>query len=317
MKLWAGWIGGSGMTPDSGTGEALAATPQPRSYLPEPNHLAALLFYLAGVGMLSIMDAAIKDVAARYPTFEVAFLRYVAGLLVIGAVVVWLRPGWPSRELIVVNGIRSVLAAVLAVTFFFSLSTLPLAEAVALSFLSPTFLALFGAWLLKEKLSPRIGIALGVGFVGVLVIVGGKLGQAAYGPLALLGAGAALVSAVVYALSLVLLRARARTDSIPLIVLVLHVGACLLLVGPALWVWRTPTWHDAAIFGATGLFGTGGHLLLANAFARSQAGKLAPYEYTALIWAASLGFAVFGEVPGLATILGAVFIVASALLAER
>lgn len=306
------------MAPDSGTTSQAASAPAPaRSLLPESNHLAALLFYLAGVALLAVMDATIKDVATRYPTVEVAFLRYIAGLFVIGAVVAWLRPGWPSRELIVVNGLRSVLAALLAVTFFFSLSALPLAEAVALSFLSPTFLALFGAWLLKEHLSPRIGLALGVGFFGVLVIVGGKLGQSSYGPLALWGAAAALVSALLYALSLVLLRARARHDPIPLIVLVLHVGACLILLGPALWVWRTPNWHDGLIFAATGLCGTGGHLLLANAFARSQAGKLAPYEYTALIWAAGLGYACFGEVPGMATILGAIFIIASALMTER
>lgn len=304
------------MTPDDGSVDA-APVIQSRNLLPEPNHKIGLLFYLGGVSLLSVMDATIKDVAARYPTFEVAFLRYTAGLVVIGAVVGWVRPGWPSRELIVVNSIRSVLGAVLAVTFFFALSALPLAETIALSFLSPTFLALFGAWLLKEHLSPRIGVALAVGFLGMLIIVGGKLGQATYGPLALLGAGAALISAVLYALSLVLLRARARTDPLPLIVLVLHIGACVLLMLPALWVWRTPTLQDAAIFGATGLLGTGGHLLLANAFARSQAAKLAPYEYTALIWAVGLGFAVFGEVPGLTTILGALFVVASAWMAER
>ena len=292
--------------------------PAPAAYRgPAPNHKAALVYYLAGVGLLALMDATIKDVATRYPTFEVAFLRYVAGLFVIGAVVAWLRPGWPSRELLVANGIRSGLGALLAVTFFFSLSALPLAEAVALSFLSPIFLALLGAWLLKENLSPRVGIALAVGFIGVLVIVGGKLGQGTYGPLALLGAGAALISAVLYALSLVLLRARAQRDPIPLLVLVLHLGSTLLLLVPALLVWQPPTSRDALIFAATGVFGTGGHLLLANAFARSQAGRLAPFEYTALIWAAGLGYGFFGELPGLATILGATFIVASALMAER
>jgi len=296
----------------------LAAAPRNEAFRgPRQNHQAALLYYLAGVGLLCLMDAAVKDIAGRYPTVEVAFLRYVAGLFVIGAVVAWIRPGWPSRQLVFANILRSGVMALLSITFFFSLTALPLAEAVALSFLSPAFLALFGAWLLREKLSPRIGLALGVGFLGVLVIIGGKLGQAAYGPLALWGAGAALISAVLYALSLVMLRARAQQDSIPLMVLVLHVGTTLLLLVPAMIVWQPPTAGDGLIFAATGVFGTGGHLLLANAFARSQAGRLAPFEYTALIWAAALGYAVFGEMPGLATILGAGFIIGSALIAGR
>jgi len=299
------------------TAGAPAEAARPGFQRPIQNHGAALLYYLGGVSLLSLLDATIKDVAQRYPTFEVAFLRYAISIGLIAAVAVWMRPGWPSRELISANMLRSAIMAVLSVTFFFALTTLPLAEVVALSFLSPAFLALFGAWLLKEKLSPRIGIALGVGFLGVMVIVAGKFGQASYGPLALIGAGAALISAVLYALSLVMLRARAQRDPIVSMLLVLNIGCTALLAGPALLVWKTPTAVDWLIFSAAAVFGTAGHLLLANAFARSQAGRLAPFEYTALIWASGLGFLAFGEVPGLTTILGAGFIIASALIAER
>ena len=287
------------------------------SILPKPDDFKALLFYLAGVALLSVMDATIKDVAGRYPTPEVGFMRNVSGLVVISVICAILRPGWATRQMLFVNGIRSGLTAVLALTFFFSLAALPLAEAVALSFLSPTFLALFGAWLLKERLSPRIGVSLGVGFLGVLIIVSGQIGGRSYGPWALAGAACAFASAVIYALSMVLLKSRARTDPIPLIVLVLHLGTTLILLVPALLVWKVPPPRDLLVFSATGLLGVGGHLFLANAFARSQAARLAPFEYTALIWAAGIGYAVFGEVPGWATILGAVFIVASAIIANR
>lgn len=299
------------------TVQAPVGTARPAFQSPIQNHGAALLYYLGGVGLLSLLDATIKDVASRYPTFEVAFLRYALSIVLIGAIAAWLRPGWPSRELIGANMLRSAIMAALSITFFFSLTALPLAEAVALSFLSPAFLALFGAWLLKEKLNPRIGIALGVGFLGVMVIVGGKFGQANYGPLALLGAGAALISAVLYALSLVMLRARAQRDPIVSMLLVLNIGSTALLAVPALLVWKTPTPVDWLIFAAAAVFGTSGHLLLANAFARSQAGRLAPFEYTALIWASGLGLLVFGEAPGLTTIIGAGFIIVSALIAER
>ncbi len=296
---------------------ALESEAQVATRVAKATHTTALLLYTAGVGFLSVMDATVKQVASRYPVAEVSFLRFATGTVVIAVIVAWIRPGWPSRQMISVNAIRSLLTVATSLTFFFALTALPLAETVALSFLSPAFLALFGAWLLKERLSPKIGLALGVGFAGMLVIVSGQIGATAYGPLALAGACATLAAAVFYALSMVLLRSRATLDPIPLTVLVLHIAAGLILALPAWWVWRTPTPSDALIFGAIGVLGVGGHLLLANAFARAQAGRLAALEYTALLWAAGLGYLFFAEAPAIATIVGAVFIVASAWLANR
>jgi drug/metabolite transporter (DMT)-like permease len=78
-----------------------------------------------------------------------------------------------------------------------------------------------------------------------------------------------------------------------------------------------PAPSDLVRFAATGVLGTSGHLFLANAFARSEATRLAPFEYTSLIFAAGLGFVIFGEVPGLLTLAGAGFIIVSALIANR
>lgn len=296
---------------------ALESEAQVATRVAKATHTTALLLYTAGVGFLSVMDATVKQVASRYPVAEVSFLRFATGTVVIAVIVAWIRPGWPSRQMISVNAIRSLLTVATSLTFFFALTALPLAETVALSFLSPAFLALFGAWLLKERLSPKIGLALGVGFAGMLVIVSGQIGATAYGPLALAGACATLAAAVFYALSMVLLRSRATLDPIPLTVLVLHIAAGLILAPAAWWVWQTPTRTDALVFGAIGVLGVGGHLLLANAFARAQAGRLAALEYTALLWAAGLGYLFFAEAPAIATIVGAVFIVASAWLANR
>lgn len=278
---------------------------------------AAVAYYAAGVGALSIMDALVKGTTARYSVYEVSFLRYVFGTLVIALIVLWLRPGWPSRQLLFVNGVRSLITSALSLTFFFSLTALPLAEAVALSFLSPAFLALFGAWLLKEKLSANIGVALGVGFVGTLIITFGQATYGTYGPLAIYGAMAAFASAVLYALSMVLLRSRASVDPIPLIVLTLNACAMVTLAIPMPFVWVQPTLPDLGIFLGVGVLATAGHLFLAKAFSQAEAAGLAALEYTALLWAAGLGFAFFSETPGLATIIGSLFIVASALLSNR
>ena len=98
----------------------------------------------AGIAVLSIMDAVIKGMSAYYPTFQVAFLRFACGSLVVAGVVAVMRPGWPSRETVTANSLRSVIAVVTAVSFFYALGQLPLAETLVLSFLSPMFIALFG-----------------------------------------------------------------------------------------------------------------------------------------------------------------------------
>jgi drug/metabolite transporter (DMT)-like permease len=269
----------------------------------------------AGIAVLCTMDAFIKIVAGRYPTFEVAFLRFAAGSVVALLAVAALRPGWPSRETVVANAGRAALGVVTATTFFYALGQLPLAETLVLTFLSPMFTALFSVLLLGERADRRILTALGAGFVGTLVVVSGQIDVE--GQRSLSGVVAALVSAVCYAFGLVLLRARAQRDHFIVIVAFQNVGPMLIIAPFAAAVWTPPASADLALFLLIGVFGVAGHVLLTTAFARAEAARLAPLEYTALIWAGLLGYFVFDEVPTLATALGAALIVAGAALATR
>ena len=277
-----------------------------------PVVLAAL-----GVSVLSAMDALIKNVAARHHTFEIAFLRYAVGLIFAAAALAVIRPGWPTRESLIVNGSRSFIVALTATCFFYALGALPLAETITLSFLSPVFLAIFGVVLLREPIDRRIGLALIVGLFGMLVIVGPRLGTESYSPQAALGALAALISAVTYALAMTLLRARARHDPVVTIVFIQNIGPGLILLAPAIAVWRTPDAYDWWIFGLIGFSGVAGHLLLAMAFARAQAARLAPLEYTALVWATLFGFLFYGEVPAPYVLAGSALIIGAAFVAGK
>ena len=131
----------------------------------------------AGIAVLSGMDAVIKGMAAHYPVLQVAFLRFVFGTLVAAGVVAVLRPGWPSRETTIANGLRSVIAVLTATTFFYALSELPLAETLVLSFLAPMFVALFGLVLLREPVGGRVVAALAAGFAGTLVWCSARAGR--------------------------------------------------------------------------------------------------------------------------------------------
>ena len=81
--------------------------------------------------------------------------------------------------------------------------------------------------------------------------------------------------------------------------------------------WQTPTAAHLVVFALSGLLGTAGHFCLAWSYARAPAGTLGVLEYTAFVWASLLGFAVFGEVPGTYTVLGAFVIIAACVLSTR
>jgi drug/metabolite transporter (DMT)-like permease len=272
---------------------------------------------ILGVAILSVMDALIKGVSARVPVLEIAFLRFVFGTLAAFAVVAWVRPAMPTRETIVANCLRGFLIAFTAAAFFYALSVLPLAETMALAFLAPVFIALFGALILREAIDGGVVVALAAGFAGVLVIVFGKADMGTLDENAIFGAIAALASAVTYALAMVLLRARARKDSLVVIVALQNIVPALILVAPAGFVWITPGGYDWAYLAVIGTLGVAGHLLLANAFSRAEAARLAPLDYTSMLWALLFGYVFFAEVPTLYTFAGSGLIIVGALVASR
>jgi S-adenosylmethionine uptake transporter len=263
------------------------------------------------------MDACIKSVTPHYHTLQIAFLRFGMGSIYAAIVFAAMRPTWPTVESVRVNALRSLLAVVTACAFFFALSRLEMAEAMALSFVSPLFIALFGVVLLKERFDARLAAALAAGVAGMTVIMSGKVGGSGFSLDAWVGVAAVLVSAVCYALVVVLLRARAKVDPLPTIVLFQNVGPALLLAGPAYYVWTAPTAAHLALFVGVGALGVAGHTLLANAFARAEAARLAPVHYVVLLWGILFGWLFFGEIPGLTTLFGAALIVVATLLTQR
>jgi S-adenosylmethionine uptake transporter len=248
---------------------------------------------------------------------QIAFLRFGFGLLGAAVYAAWSRPGWPTREATLYNGLRAVLIVVTAVTFFFALSLLPLADAIALSFISPALTALLGVAMLGERFDWRIAVALAGGFAGMLLIVGGKVGSAGLSGDVLLGAACVLISAVGYSLNIVMLRHRATRDPLSQIVLFQNLGPALLLAPTMLWAWTPPTLADTLVFALLGTIGVAAHTMLAHAFARIEAARLAPVGYVTLVWGVLFGFLFFAEVPGLATLAGAALIVIGAFVSQR
>ncbi|WP_150286123.1 DMT family transporter [Rhabdaerophilum calidifontis] len=270
---------------------------------------------ILAIGVLSAMDVLIKLVGARFPTFQLVFLRFAFGLVAAGALWLWMRTPLPGCAAVRINLVRGLIGLCTASMFFYALQTLPLAETIAFSFLSPLFLAGFGALLLGEALDRRVlaGLVLGFGGMAAMVLGQGFGGQG----LPASGVAAAIGSAVTYALSLVLLRQRAQQDALITIVLFQHVVPAIVMAVPAALVWVPPTGAELAIYVALALMGVAGHLLMGMAFRRAEASRLAVTEYSALLYATAFGFLIFDETPGLATLLGTALIVAGTLITIR
>jgi drug/metabolite transporter (DMT)-like permease len=284
---------------------------------PSPSIASLVGLTIVAEGLLTLMDAMIKSLAPRYNAIEIAFLRYAFGM--VGAIVYALstRPGWPTGEATIYNGLRAVLIVFTASTFFFALGKLSLADAIAMSFISPALTAVLGVLLLSERLDWRIAIALVGGFLGMLLIVGSKLGSAGPDTNVLLGGIAVFLSAVGYSLNVIMLRHRATRDPLAQIILFQNIGPALILALPALWMWSTPTLPDLLQFAVLGTIGVIAHTMLAHAFARVEAARLAPVGYVTLVWGVLFGFLFFAEVPSLATLAGSALIVVGTLFAQR
>lgn len=275
-----------------------------------PPALVLTLAIVAG----SAMDATIKHLAQTNHVLLVTLGRYVFGALF--SLAIWVHAGRPAvtGEMWRAHGLRGVVIAACATAFFWALTVLPLAEAVTLSFIYP-LLAPFVAWaLLGERVRlSSIGCAA-LGFAGVVAAMQGAPPQAE-SPLHALGVAAVLVSAALFSLAMVLLRARAQSDGAAIVGLMTSVIPAAIVAGPAVLLSPPPALSDLPAFVLLGALAAGFMYLMAAAYARAEAQLLAPVHYTELVWASLIGYLIFHETPRVQIFLGAALIVAACLYA--
>jgi S-adenosylmethionine uptake transporter len=267
-----------------------------------------------GVLLLSAMDATIKHLSASNGVLAIAFGRYLFGAF--AAFAIWRGAGAPriDAEMLRAHFFRCVLIVIVAVTFFYSLSVLPLAEAITLAFVAPLLVPFF-AWAVagERPRTPSLA-AVGVGFIGAVVALQGAP-PADENPARLNGVIAVLISAAAYAWALALLRTRADKDGAPSVGLLQTAIPCLLVAGPAIALSPMPATAELPWFALMGLLGAGGWYLLIIAYSRAQAQVLAPLDFTGLIWASAFGYFLFDEIPRTQLFLGAAMIVVACLYA--
>lgn len=270
----------------------------------------------AGIAAFSSMDVLMKGLSISLGAYNAMLWRMMVGI-VIGAVLFFAsRTPWPQRSTLRLHLLRGTIAAFMATTFFWGLARVPIAEAIALSFIAPLITLYLAAVLLGEKINRAAIMATLMGLAGVVVILSARLGGK-YEPEVLKGIGSILVSAVLYAYNLVLQRKQAQLASPIEIAFFQNItaGSVLLLAAPW-WAFVPDVSHAPAIVAATTL-AIIALLLLSWAYARAEAQVLVPVEYTAFVWAAIFGWYFYDEAVTATTFIGTALIVAGCIVAAR
>jgi drug/metabolite transporter (DMT)-like permease len=276
--------------------------------MPTNPFLLGALYLTLGEAMLTLMAAIIKHLAPEVSTPMVVFLRSLFGLLVLLPIVARHRGTLFTSNRPGTMAVRALAGLAAMYGFFYVIAHLPLAEATLVKLTTPFFMPLIGYFWLREHISKRNALAIALGFAGVLFIL--RPGAATFDPHALAGIAAAVLA------SIAMVAIRDMNEDEPADRIVFHFAVVTTLVSalPLLWFWQTPDWHLWPWLIAMGVCGTAGQLLITHAFQRAPPGKLGPFNYTSVVFAALLGWLVWGESLLVTTLVGSVLIFIAGLI---
>ncbi len=260
------------------------------------------------VGLYSVMDALVKWLGPAYPTLQLVFFRSLAAFIPI-AFVLWrsgslagLRTRRPLGHLLrALSGLTSLSL------FFYAYTHMPLANVVAISFAAPLLVTALSAPLLGERVGWRRWSAVSIGFLGVLIMV--KPDSGVFDRIALL----ALAATVCYALVIVFIRKLSRTETSAAIVFYYALSSTLVAGAFMPFLWVMPDLEGWVLLILLGLVGGVAQIAMTNAFRLADVSIVAPFDYTHIIWAALLGYFIWGEAPGNSIWVGTAIVMASGI----
>ncbi len=268
--------------------------------------LRAVLFMLLATVGFSASHALVRVLTRSLPPFEVAFFRSFFGLLVF--VPFYLRDGIAvlHTHRLGLHFLRACLGAASLLTFYFALSRSPLGPVTAIGFMAPLFTTLLAAVYLHETVRVHRWAALGVGFVGAMLVL--RPGPSGFdiGLLVMLG------STCLFGIMLFLIKMLTRTDSA---VTVTAYGMLLqspILLVPAISVWQWPSPGLLAELVALGVLNALCVLLFTMAMKATQTSLVMSLDYLRLVWTVLIGYVLFAEVPGAVSGFGMAMILAGA-----
>ena len=281
--------------------------------------LLGIALKVASALAFTLMAALIKLVSATYPTGQLVFFRSAFALL---PLLVWLAWRGDLVDAVRTRNLRGhVLRSLIGCTGMFAgfvaLSYLPLTDAVAIGYAAPLIVVILAALVLKETVRAYRWSAVGIGFLGVMVMLwphlsGGALAQGMAGGPAI-GALFGLLGACCAAGATIQVRRLTASETTGAIVFYFTIlssffGLCTIVLG-----WRMPGAMDLGVFVLIGILGGIGQILLTQSYRHGDASLVAPFEYTTMIWALLIGWFGFGQWPKPVVILGASIVAGAGL----
>lgn len=279
---------------------------------PEQSNLKAALWMAASITSFIVMSIAGRATTAELNVFQVMELRSVIGFLFL-LPLVYLSGGFAAMRTLKLTQHAARNAAHYSgqAAWLYALSLIPLAELIAIEFTAPLWTAILAVTFLGEKLTRQRVIAIGLGLIGVVIVIRPGVDTAEPGHLYVLGA------AVLFAISLVMVRSLTRSEGVVRIVFWMLVMQSAIGLLPAIYVWQTPSpglWPWILLIALTGM---SSHLFLARALAHADATVVSPMDFLRLPLSALVGWLLYSEQIDIFTALGAALILTGNLVNLR
>lgn len=262
----------------------------------------AILLSVSAILLFGMMDASVKAVTPLSGTAPALWARYTGQMLVVLVLVLPRLRRVVRSNYLGLQIARSVLLMSATLFFFFAIGRSSLATASAVMSTNPLLITLGAALFLGERLGPRRIGAVVAAMIGALLVI--RPGSDVFEPAAL----AAFLAAICFASYALITRRVGPDENVWTSLFYTGLVGAILTSCAVPFFWTPLTWEIAAWMCAIAGFGTVGQLLLIRALSLAEAGMLAPFNYTGLVFAVIMGIVAFGEWPDLWTLIGALVI---------
>jgi len=274
-------------------------------------YVSAALFMLAYSISYAALWACIRHLSADIHPLVLVFFRTLFGMIVILPILFKVKLPTLSSGLYPLYFLRGIFNIASVIGFFFAVSLIPLADAVAFSYAAPIFAVTLAVLFLKEQIGPHRIVAILLAFVGVLILVRPGFQTLNAGILAALGA------ALCFAATLICVKLLTRHDSPTLVSLMAFIIGVPISFVAAIFYWQWPSGDQWIYIVLMGALAATAHVCLAKALAKADISAVMPIDFSRIIFAAIIGITLFGDPLNIWTFLGGAIILISAIYAAH